>query len=66
METGITELKDKIQNVIDTTDWDQFKSVKTLEKTIETQALLINAVKKCNKVITLIMEDTIKDKDQEE
>ena len=60
METGITELKNKVQGVIDSTDWSQFKSINTITPTIEIQALLINAVKKCNKVITLIMQDTIK------
>lgn len=65
MTTGITELQEKIQAVIESTDWDQFKSQKTLVPTIEIKALLINAVKESKKIITSIMADSINDKEEE-
>lgn len=44
------ELREKIQEIIYKTDWDKFKSQKVLLPSLEIQALLVNAVKKIDKV----------------
>jgi len=63
MTQGAMQLRDKISYLIQTVDWDQFKSEKVLIPSIEVKALLINAVKKTDKMISRITEDTINDKE---
>ena len=56
--TSVTELKVKIQQIIDSTNWNQFKSQNTMVPTIEIKALLLGAVKKSNKILSSIEENT--------
>lgn len=48
--TKIYFLRSQLQDLIDTTDWDIFKSKDTLVPTLEVQAMLTNAVKKLTKI----------------
>ena len=63
MEKGVVQLRGRVQEVVDVTDWDQFKSEKVLVPSIELKALLLNALKKADRIIAAIMADTIKDKE---
>ena len=48
--TKIYFLRSQLQDLIDTTDWDSFKSKDTLVPTLEVQAMLTNAIKKLSKI----------------
>ena len=63
MEKGVVQLRGRVQEVVDVTDWDQFKSEKVLVPSIELKALLLYALKKADRIIAAIMADTIKDKE---
>jgi len=55
--TYVVILKEKIQDVIDSTDWKKFETPLTMEKGIELRVSLIISVEKCNKLLKMIEED---------
>lgn len=63
MTTGAVELRERLERVLKGTNWDKFKTDKTLIPSLEIHALLINAIKKTDKMIDSIMADTIHDKE---
>lgn len=45
------DLRNEINNLIDQTDWNQFKAENNFILSIEAKALLMNALKKMNRII---------------
>jgi len=50
-------LREKIQDLIDATDWKEFDTPLTMEKGIELWSSLITSVKKCDKMLEMIKEN---------
>ena len=50
-------LKEKIQDVIDSTEWKMFETPLTMEKGIELRSSLLIATQKCDKMREILLKD---------
>jgi len=52
----IVMVKEKIQQVIDSTEWEKFDTPLLMEKGIELRSSLIIATRKCDKILDIILK----------
>jgi len=56
---GASSIREKLMDILFSSDWESFDTPELMEKGIELKAHISNGIKKCDKIVSIIMEDTI-------